>query len=71
MAVLVWNAVSRSRTLSEAADELFSPDYNGWETLTRLQRAIERQSWMMTASAGVNVREDLLWTCCYRAYYFS
>ena len=59
MAALVWYAVSAICLISNAAEGLFSPDYDGDESSARLQKAVYKQSWMFTITLGVNVSDNL------------
>ena len=59
IAAIVWYSVSHIRVASNAADALWSSDYDVHESLAMLQKAEEKQAWMMTISLGVNVSEIL------------
>ena len=59
MAALVWYVVSSIHVISGASYALFSPHYDGRESLARMQKVTQAQSWMITLSLAVNVSTDL------------
>ena len=55
MASLVWNGVSVSRTVTDEIEGLLSSVYDAQKSLEQIEKAVNAQSWMMTAAAGINV----------------
>ena len=60
MCALVWNRLSVNHILSEATNGLLSPTYDPAESIAALEKAVGKQSWMMTLTAGINVRPAIV-----------
>ena len=58
IAALGWFVFSATSSYLKAADGLLSPHFNGSDHLARLQRVMDKQSWMITISLGANVGKD-------------
>ena len=55
MAGIIWNWRSVTRIITEARDGLLSDGYDGHASFLALEKAVLKQSWMVTTALSVNV----------------